>query len=163
VIRVSFLRYGVSDCIRLLLPSLLSFNSNGQFEEVSLSTLALQPNRILFLDHHTNIFIWSGRLVNRVEYDVFREACRHRAIQFSSKRLPAPSILNLAEGHPDSQSFIDRLTPSHKDPPGQRLVDFPQLAQLSEEVLNGIIASLPPSSNLSFHEYCGSIEKNLSL
>lgn len=76
----------------MLMPSLLSFNSNGDFEELPLQTLALQSNRILFLDHHTHVLIWSGRDVSGPEFNAYREACRQRAIESSAKRLPSPQV-----------------------------------------------------------------------
>ena len=78
--------------------------------QLPMETLALQSNRILFLDHHTQVFVWSGRDVVRErivlrflsvifvvqagkEFDVFREACRDKALQAAAMRVPSPQIL----------------------------------------------------------------------
>ena len=88
-----FLTASRADAFRILSPTLLSFNNTGDFEQVRhggldqvdgsllsfpscfklpLETLALQSNRILFLDHHTRVFIYSGSAV------VSREVLRIR-------------------------------------------------------------------------------------
>jgi hypothetical protein len=92
-VRSIFLHAPVQDCLRLLVPPLLSFNADAAFEELPLDTLCLQSNRILLLDHHTHVMIWSGSRMTRPEYDVFREACMARVAAATATRLPAPKVL----------------------------------------------------------------------
>ena len=57
-----------------------------------LDDLALQSNKILLIDHHTDIFIWSGREVASPQYNDIRDAFNNYAIEESKHRFPQPRI-----------------------------------------------------------------------
>ena len=57
ILRSTFLKASRTDALRMCMPTLMSFNTRGALEDLPLETLALQSNRILFLDHHTQILV----------------------------------------------------------------------------------------------------------
>src|SRR5688500_5181277 len=101
--------------------------------------------------------VQSGR-----EFDMFRDACRDRAIQAASARVPSPQILMFKvsqslrviagslsqEGSSEARWLVCRLIPSHKvpismcrrveltainqDTASQQLASFPQLGYMTE-------------------------------
>lgn len=152
-VRMLFLRANRMDAQRLLLPSLLSFNSTGRFEELPLETLGLQSNRILFLDHHTQVLVWSGAHVAGPAFDVFRSACQQRAAANSANRLPCPRVLVFKERSSAARWMQCRLIPSHKDPIEQQRLSFPQVAALSAEDMRELVSKFTPSHEMSFHQY----------
>eukprot|EP00457_Paulinella_chromatophora_P003722 gb/GEZN01003730.1/.p1 GENE.gb/GEZN01003730.1/~~gb/GEZN01003730.1/.p1 ORF type:complete len:560 (+),score=132.44 gb/GEZN01003730.1/:377-2056(+) len=174
--RELFLRCGLASSLRLLSPSLLSFNSLGSLEQLPLSSLALQSNRILYLDHHTHVLIWSGRRVAGTEFDAFREACRQRAIQTTQRRLPAPEVLCVSEGSSGARWLMCRLEPSHLDVKQHQQHDQPQTEQQLQQELDmlcrsfpglqlleaterqDLLAKLPPSDELTFRQFWTRLE-----
>jgi hypothetical protein len=156
-LRLLFLRSNVIDCARMMMPALLSFDAMGDFEELPLESLAMQSGRILMLDHHTHIFIWSGRYVTSADFDVYREACRQRAEEASRYRLPCPQILLFTEGSSEERWLACRLAPSHKDPVEIQVYNFPQLQRLGDDQLAELRAKLLPTDDPSFVEYYQSL------
>jgi len=57
------------------------------FKELPLEDLALQSNFILYLDHHTDIFVWSGKHTwNKEEHDKMRTFAYNHAKKSSKYR-----------------------------------------------------------------------------
>lgn len=46
------------------------------FWQLPLESLALQSSRILMLDLHTQVYVWSGRHVAGPDYQVYRDVCK---------------------------------------------------------------------------------------
>lgn len=153
VARAVFLSAGRSDALRMCMPTLLSFNSRGELEELPLETLALQSNRMLLLDHHTQVLCWSGSAVTGPAYDAYRQACLDRASAHSKYRLPAPEILSFAEGSSASRFLQARLSPSHNDSPGMAELSFPQLRMLTPQQRQELTAKFLPTDDQSFFQY----------
>lgn len=152
-IRLLFLSSSVVDALRLIRPSILSFNSEGAFEELPLEVFALQSNRILMMDTHTDIFVWSGKDVCGPEFDIFREACVSKAVQTCEGRLPSPRILQFTEGSSASRWLACRLIPSHKDHESIQEANFPQLRSMPEDQRKALTGKFLPTDELSFVEY----------
>jgi Sec23/Sec24 trunk domain/Sec23/Sec24 beta-sandwich domain len=153
-IRALFLQFNVTDCIRMMYPTLVSFSSRGEFEELPLESLAMQSNRILMLDNHTHVFVWSGRAVSGPEYDVYRQACIQRATDASRHRMPAPDILSFNEDSSEERFIKSRLIPLHRDTPQLQSISFPQLAQLQPEMVHQLMSKFDSDGDRpSFHQY----------
>ena len=89
--------------------------------------LVLQSNMILYLDHHTDIFIWSGKDMMGNEYDALRQRCVQLANTFAIGRFPNPQLMSFYEGSSMARWLSCRLIPSHKDAREQQLKSFPLL------------------------------------
>jgi len=63
------------------------------YTQLPLETLALQSDRIILVDHHTHVFVWSGEDVTDKRFDLFRQACVQRVRASSKWRIPTPKIL----------------------------------------------------------------------
>jgi hypothetical protein len=207
--RFIFLHANRTDALRACIPTLLSFNTKGELEEVRsthdthrdatrrdattharwkgtcnvthmaadrpranvphgvcacvvvvfvvcelpLETLALQSNRILLLDHHTQILIWSGSQVSTHAYDAYRHACVDRATAHSRHRLPRPEILTFNEGSSASRWMQVRLIPSHKDTEEWQNLTFPQLRTLTSPERQELIDKFLPTDEISFVQF----------
>lgn len=152
-VRSLFLGSGLEDSLRMAAPRLLSFDRAGQFEELPPETLALQSGRVLMLDHHTHVFVWSGRAVTGPEFDVYRDACRDRAAEESRLRVPCPEVLFFAEGESAARWLECRLNPSHRDPEAEQLRGFPQLLGLGADELAALRAKFLPTDDASEREW----------
>jgi hypothetical protein len=153
VCRQLFLNANRTDALRLCTPALLSFNSNGAFEELSLESLALQSNRILYLDHHTQVLIWSGADVASPTYQAYRDACIARAHTTTQHRLPAPDILMFDEYSSQARFMQARLIPSHKDDIQWQAITFPQIQQLNAQQRQALINKFLPTDECTFVQY----------
>lgn len=152
-IRMMFLQSNLVDSMRIIKPVLLSFDYNGEFEQLPLETLALQSGRILMLDHHTHVFIWSGKAVKGIEYEVYRDVCRERAANMCKYRLPCAEVLVFEENTSQARWLECRLIPSHKDTNAEQLASFPQLSRLSDEGQALLRSKFTVTDELSFREY----------
>jgi len=101
-LRCLFLNGDFEVCKRLIRPSLFMIEDDENLYEVPLEDLAMQSNKILLLDHHTEIFIWSGlEVANSNEInDRKRAACLRRALESAQYRFPKPTILQFKESLP---------------------------------------------------------------
>ena len=139
--------------MRTILPTLLSFNSFGALEELPLETLALQQQRILILDHQSQILIWSGTQVAGPQYDAYRAACLDRALSASLYRFPRPEILLFNQGSSAARWLQVRLAPSHKDTQREQDTHFPQIAGMPQEMREALVKSFLPTDEPSFLQY----------
>lgn len=153
-LRNLFLKANKDDSLRLMMPRLYSFTSLEQEpEQLPVETLALQSDRILYLDCHTHIFVWSGRDVVGSQYDVFREAFKQRGNAESKYRLPAPKMIICNEDSSNARWLRCRLIPSHKDAPHIQLQHFPQLKQIPNKRRKELMAKFLPTDDITFYQY----------
>jgi len=159
--RLVFLNAGREACSRMLVPSLLSFNSSGHTDQLALCNIAQQSNRLLYLDHHTHIFIWSGSSVAGPEFDLYRSAWVQKAESSSSTRFPTPAVYVFTEGSSAARWLDCRLAPSHKDTPQQMETDYPPIALLSAEDRSELLSKFLPTDELSFHQFYKQLQRDL--
>jgi hypothetical protein len=153
-VRCLFIFAPFEDCMRLLEPKLLAVTTQHEFSlvELPLEDLALQSKHILILDHHTDIFIWSGLDMAGPEFDLLRQRCIHYAIDISMQRYPQPHIRVFTEGDSNARWLECRLIPSHKDPIEEQLKSFPQLRELSQE-RQRLLSKFHRTDEMSFYQY----------
>ena len=117
--RQAFLAYSLDDSLRLLAPPLLSYTLDAAaaepYVQVPLEDLSLLPSRLLLLDHHTHVFIWSGADVGGPEHAAARERARADAAAWTAARFPAPEVMELREGESMARWLVCRLNPAHRD------------------------------------------------
>jgi protein transport protein SEC23 len=159
VARHLFLTANRADALRFCIPTLLSWNQKGELEELPMETLALQSNRILFLDHQTQILIWSGSEVTGPQFNSYRKACQDRANGQSAHRLPKPEILSFNEGSSASRWLQVRLIPSHKDSPQWQETTFPQLKYLTPQQREQLLEKFLPTDEPSFVQWYSALFK----
>lgn len=123
-VRLQFLNSGVEDARRVIYPALLSSSLDGAFTfaQVPLEDASLTPDRLLVLDHHTHIFIWSGSQVSGKEHDETRKKLQEIVKSWAATRFPSPEIMVFKEGDSMSRWLVCRLDPSSKDAPAGGLV-----------------------------------------
>ena len=123
-VRLLYLNSGVEDCRRLMCPALMATSLDGAFTftQVPLQDVSLLPDRILLLDHHTHIFIWSGSQVAGKEYDETRKKLTEIVKTWTVRRFPAPEIMCFKEGDSMARHLVCRLDPASKDGQGRGLV-----------------------------------------
>eukprot|EP00808_Paulinella_micropora_P000105 g81702.t1 len=138
-----------------------------------------ESERILYLDHHTHVLIWSGKLVAGADYEAIRAACRQRAMQTTQNRLPAAEVSEFVEGSSAARWLLCRLQPSHIDiqnalaavdkhkavllaklptPSPQQQLDallttFPGLQAMDPAARDALLSKLPPTDELTFRQY----------
>ena len=132
---------------------LKSFTADGQFENIPLSTLALQTRRILLLDQHLEVFVWSGAAVAGVRYDGMRAACLDQAARAAATRLPAPIVRVVNEDASEERWLVCRMDPAHKDPRDVQVKAFPQLAREPPEDIDAVRERMPETDEPSFAQY----------
>jgi len=118
-----------------------------------METLAMQSNKILVLDHHDRVLIWSGQDVCGKEFDHVREAFQHYTYLAVGNRIPTPTIALFKEGSSMSRFFISRLIPSHKDPVESQLEMFSELQEFSPQQLQAFCDKFPKTDDSSFFQY----------
>lgn len=85
-------------CVDVLLrPFPHSSSSSHACAQLPLSSGSLSSSRLLLVDAHSAIFVWSGRLVSSAAFDAYRRACLERAKDQSRYRLPATRIRTVTE------------------------------------------------------------------
>ena len=152
--RSLFLYSNRSDCYRFLFPVCLSFDCFlGELIEVPMETLALQSNKILYVDTHQSILIWSGELVKGMEYDYYRQGCIQRAADQSQYRVPAPELLVFEAGSSAARWLQCRMIPTHKDSMSLQNLSFPPVQSLTQKQRQELIQQFPPTDDQSFVEY----------
>lgn len=131
----------------------LRSSSVCRVSQLPLESLALQSNRILLLDHQTQILIWSGSRLTTNTFDSYRRACLDRAASQSQWRLPRPDLLSFNEGSSASRWLQVRLIPSHKDLPEQQEQTFPQLKGLTHGQRKEVTDKFLPTDEPSFRQF----------
>ena len=123
-IRLRFLNASVADARRMLCPKMHACALDGSLAltEVALEDLSLLPDRLLVLDHHTHVFIWSGSQVAGSEFDAVRLQLRQAIAEWAAARFPAPEVLEFKEGASMARWLLARLDPASKDAPAGNLV-----------------------------------------
>ncbi|CAM9611023.1 unnamed protein product, partial [Laminaria digitata] len=84
------------------------------FAPVPVETLAMLADRILVLDTHDHVYVWSGAAVCGEEFDGVREACGKLFSGEGASRFPAAPLVFLKDGTSWSRFLTSRLVPSHK-------------------------------------------------
>jgi hypothetical protein len=85
--------------------------------QLPLETLALQSNIILYLDHGTDVFVWSGRdTKDAPQAEELRQQCVTYFYEQTASRFPSPYFMSFKEGDSMARWLLCRLIPSHKDP-----------------------------------------------
>jgi len=145
-LRSELLRSDRAATLRLAHPSLLGFSARGDLEELPLDSTVLLSERILFLDAHSQIMVWSGAAVSGPAFAAYRSACLARGAAAGRWRLPQPELMACREGSSAARWITARLQPAHKDG-----LDGPQSAlPLSAEQRAELSAKLLPTDELSF-------------
>ncbi|CAM9279711.1 unnamed protein product, partial [Ectocarpus sp. 12 AP-2014] len=123
------------------------------FSRVPVETLAMLANRVLVLDTHDRVFVWSGSAVCGPEFEAVREACRGVFAGEAGARFPYAPVVFLKDGTSWSRYLTSRLIPSHKDPVEDQLRGFPNLAGVPEAEVEQLRAKLPPTDDESYREF----------
>jgi len=160
---------------RVTAPVLQSFDSTGKLEPIPSSTLALQRNRILVLNAHTCVFIWSGSAVASETFDPFRKIALNIVSstirrEESNTMIGFPVVVSLITEHDTSarsllevtggqegpcadrgrleaaSCFVSRLNPAHLDGPAEQRHDF------SQDELRNVVALAFHPEQLSFKQ-----------
>mmetsp|Transcript_19608 Transcript_19608/g.75269 ORF Transcript_19608/g.75269 Transcript_19608/m.75269 type:complete len:749 (-) Transcript_19608:25-2271(-) len=138
-VRCLFLQAEFSSCSRILQPAFFNVLADGTLQQVRIENVALRPNRVLLLDHFTDIFIWSGRNTVGPEFDAMRARANTLALEMSAARFPRPYVMQFGEGHSMARWLLCRLVPSHKDPRESILASFPELALLPAHEVDALL------------------------
>ncbi|CAM9872972.1 unnamed protein product [Scytosiphon promiscuus] len=179
-LRHLFLRGALEECLRMMEPSMVSLKvlprfccgesastketsprpdragvSSGAlpFARVPVETLAMLADRILVLDTHERVFVWSGADVCGEEFDPVREACRRVFSGEAGSRFPCATVVFLKDGTSWSRYLTSRLIPSHKDPVDDQLKGFPALAGVPPADVERLRAKLPPTDDESYRDF----------
>lgn len=142
-LRVLFLHASLPTALRLLQPELyvcaqdLASGAIG-FMHAPLEDLMLQSDLVLFLDRHTDIFVWIGRSVSASVAAKLQEACLVRAAS-ERHRFPAPLVQVFSEGSSMARWLLCALIPSHKDSREAQMALVPRLAQLDPAVYTQLV------------------------
>ena len=119
-----------------------------------LETLSLRSERILALDHLSQIFVWRGELA--LQSNLVEEAT-HFLLSWIEKqnsgRFPPPQVLVFGEEDSEARWLLSRLVPSHKDFLADQTRSFPSLSSLSEEERNQIYVKYPKTDEDSFYQF----------
>ena len=125
---------------------------------VPIVSLALQSNVILILDHHADIFVWSGHSVSGPEYDKIRSALVKILNERVKHRYPHPNIMLFNENDSMARWFEARLIPAHKDNEFLQMQDCQLLiGNLSHEQRNQLSKKLLWTDDKSYHEWLGHV------
>jgi len=109
--------------------------------------LALQSDKILLLDHQTDVFIWIGTQCSDSQNKL--SICMKYAVEGIKHRFPNPQILVFKESSSMARWLQCRLIPSHKDSPEEQVESFPQLTQIPLQ-----LKKFHKTDDLSFRQYC---------
>ncbi|CAM9391491.1 unnamed protein product [Ectocarpus fasciculatus] len=123
------------------------------FARVPVETLAMLADRVLVLDTHDRVFVWSGSAVCGPEFEAVREACMGVFAGEAGSRFPYAPVVFLKDGTSWSRYLTSRLIPSHKDPVEEQLRGFPILAGVPEAEVEQLRAKLPPTDDESYREF----------
>lgn len=151
-LRVLFLHASLPTAMRLLQPELYVCVQDAAtgaiaFIAAPLEDLMLQSDLVLFLDRHTDIFVWTGRSVSASVATRLQEACLARAAAERS-RFPAPQVQFFGEGSSMARWLLCALIPSHKDSREAQMALVPRLAQLDPAVYTQLVAKFHHTDDL---------------
>jgi len=132
-------------------------NRSIDIYQVPVEDLSLQSDKVLILDHHTDIFIWSGLKRSSNDYNYLREYCLNYIHSQITHRFPQPNIMLFKEGTSMARWLQCRLIPSHKDSLEEQLVSFSQLDELTQEELAKLMSKFHRTDDLSFNQYYRSL------
>jgi len=156
-VRCLFLNADFDVCNRLIEPALwMAIDREEKFYQVPAEDLALQSDKVLLLDAHTDIFIWIG---SSLSVDDEENSSRQRnnlttlALESARHRFPKPQILQFKEGSSMARWLQCRLVPSHKDSPEEQNLCFPQLDELTAENRAKLMAKFHRTDDLSYNQY----------
>lgn len=116
-------RLKVSDAIKMIKPSLVSFHYQGDVSPVELDSASLDPEAILVLDSFHNVLLWKGAYVSnwireglheKEEYSFFKTAISESfEYAYSLKnRLPVPQFKETCEGQSQARILLHYVNPS---------------------------------------------------
>lgn len=135
--------------------------SNGEeslsLVQTPLEIFALQSNKVVLLDHQTDLFLWIGRNVPPAVASIQKAKCYEFIQQITKERFPHPQVQEFKEGTSMARWIQCRLNPSHKDSPQEQLISFPLLANLTTEQIHLFVKRYPKTDDLSFFQYYRSI------
>eukprot|EP00026_Physarum_polycephalum_P002452 Phypoly_transcript_02458.p1 GENE.Phypoly_transcript_02458~~Phypoly_transcript_02458.p1 ORF type:complete len:897 (+),score=111.23 Phypoly_transcript_02458:48-2738(+) len=151
-VRCLFLNANFDDSLRMVDPKMYEIQT-GEWIEVPLTTLALQSKNILYLDHHTQILVWSGQDAVGPQFDHIRDLALREAHNVSSTRFPQPQIMLFNEGSSMSRFLLCRLGPDHKDDLNDQIAIYPQLARLPPAERSALLAKFHYTDDPSFSQY----------
>jgi len=155
--RCLFLQAALPVCLRLMDPPFYQIE-NGDASVIPLEDLALQSNRVLLLDHHTEIFIWEGLNVERREQ--LLAMANQLAVDRANNRFPRPYIMQFRERSSMARWLLCRLIPSHKDSKENQLQSFPELGQLTEAQYQALLRKFHNTDDFSFVQYCSLVQRS---
>eukprot|EP01114_Cavostelium_apophysatum_P002146 TRINITY_DN11871_c0_g1_i2.p1 TRINITY_DN11871_c0_g1~~TRINITY_DN11871_c0_g1_i2.p1 ORF type:complete len:924 (-),score=187.79 TRINITY_DN11871_c0_g1_i2:24-2708(-) len=168
-LRSLFLNGNLDDCKRLIEPPLFmvytdapaedDVDDSASFLQVPLEDLALQSNKILLLDHHTDIFLWSGMEVAGEAFASKRQTCLRRAAAACKHRFPRPHVMQFKEGSSMARWLQCRLIPAHKDSADEQVTSFPQLDELTPEQKTKLASKFHRTDDASYNQYYRSLFK----
>jgi hypothetical protein len=124
---------------------------------VPLSTLALQEDAVLVLDHGDAVVVWSGaraevdrrRAAGPMPPDAMPRTAAEDAVDEVRRslrrapRFPRPRILSVRSGSPEERWLLRWLEPAHRDSLERQTADFPMIASLGAEELRRLRARFP--------------------
>ena len=126
-------------------------------------TLALQSNRIVLLDHGTDIFVWYGKhIAEDAASQALRRASSEHARDIALSRRPASRVTTLNEGDPNARGIIARLLPTHRDPPAVQEATSPVLNELDAGGRAELRAKFMRTSERSFAEYVLALARSIA-
>lgn len=158
--RALFLTAGVDDAIRILNPPFFSVSldpANPQYTPVELDDVSLLPDRVLLLDHHTNIFLWSGSKVASSEHEALRQRVLSDFGGWTAARFPAPEIMAFCEGESMARWLVTRLNPAHRDGSSQGL-----MGGVAGAVRGLLQTQFSPTDDDSFQQWLAKIRVAIS-
>eukprot|EP01104_Vermistella_antarctica_P003382 TRINITY_DN13567_c0_g1_i1.p1 TRINITY_DN13567_c0_g1~~TRINITY_DN13567_c0_g1_i1.p1 ORF type:complete len:335 (+),score=85.03 TRINITY_DN13567_c0_g1_i1:84-1007(+) len=159
--RSLFLQSSYDVSILLLEPLLYQVNADGSFARLPLVDLALQSRFVLLLDHHTDIFVWSGSATNTEEGNHLRKYAIRRAVELSQDRFPQPHIMQFWEGDSMSRWLQCRLDPLHKEMPQIQNQAFPRLEELTAQERNALLSKFHHTDDVTYCSYVNSIKSSI--
>ena len=139
-LRYLFLRFSLSESMRLMAPTLTMVTRNAQGEGQPLSfnvrtvpadTLALWDDAVLALDYDA-MFVWSGRNRLSSAFDPDRKAALQVLLDRSEGRFPSGAVGYLEEGSSMERFLTARVARTDRDPPEQQIANFPELGAMGE-------------------------------
>lgn len=104
--------------------------------------------------------IWSGKQCKETSYDSIRASIEEFLLEKGEGRFPMPEVHVVVEGDSMSRKLTARLAPSHADSKDQQLVNFPELADLSDAALKrlrGRFQFYDESADASFRKWFWSV------
>ncbi|PRP79247.1 hypothetical protein PROFUN_13040 [Planoprotostelium fungivorum] len=161
--RCLLIQANLQDSLRMIDPPLFMVDSSLRGEQplelypLPTEDLAMQSDKILLLDHHTEVFRWLGGMVGRIHQTADLEGILKRCDEYvesiSRHRYPHPSSHSFKEGTSMARWIQCRLIPSHKDTTEEQLENFPQMDELTEEDRRRLLSKFHRTDDLSYLQW----------